>query len=107
MCEQPAFAFKAAAIAGQRTVGTDHTVARNHDRNGIGAISETHGPNGFRPPEPHREFAVTDRPSGRNSAQRRPDLALKRGPRRFHAEVVDGRYVTREISFKRAPWIRP
>src|SRR5271155_3428375 len=97
MFEQPGFALEPAAVPGERTIGADHPVARNHNSNRIGAIRQPNRPNGSRPANLLRKFPVRNRRAAWNASQRAPHLALKRCAARLYRQAVDGRQLSSKI----------
>src|ERR1700686_4050352 len=97
MLEQPALALDAAAIAGQRAVGTDDAVAGYDDADRVGAVGEADGPHRPRPADTPRELAIGDRRAARDVAQRAPHRALERRAGGLHRHIVDGREIAGEI----------
>ena len=75
--EEPAFAFDAAAVAGQRAIGADHAMAGYDDGDGIGTIGRADCPDSGRMTDPLCEPAVRRCRTAGDLAQRLPDFALK------------------------------
>src|SRR5215475_7641225 len=60
--EQEPLHVQPTSEAGQRTVGTDHAMARKHDRNRVGAVGRSDGTSPVAAePEASRLLAVADR----------------------------------------------
>jgi len=97
--EQPAFRFDAAAETRQRPVHTDHAMARNDDRDGIGAICRTDGANRFGVVDMNCDVGVRARFTVRNRRQRVPDRALKIGTIR-RQRYIEGATFPVEILFQ-------
>ena len=77
MLEQPSLAFQPSAIARKRRIGSDHAMAGNDDADGVGAICQANGPNGFRASDLSSETTVSDGLPYRNLSQGVSNLALK------------------------------
>ena len=78
MARQPALALDAAAIAGERTIGADHPVARDDETDRVGAVGQPHRPHCRRLADALCQRAIAQRRAGRDGAQGGPDRALKR-----------------------------
>ena len=74
------FALHAPAIAGQRTVGAHHAMARHHQRHAIDRAGASHGARCVRIAHLPRQLAVRARLAARNLPQRLPHAKLKNGP---------------------------
>ena len=98
MTEQPFFAGKAAAVAGQRAVGADDAVTRDDDTDGIGAIGEAYGANRGRTADSRGELGVGDCAAAGNGAQSRPHFFLKRCAEGVDGEIVDGFEIAFEVA---------
>ena len=103
MTKQPPFALNAAAIPGKACIRADDAVARNHDRNRIGAIGKANSASGVRAPKLSRQRAITQRRPRPNAAQCRPDLLLKRRASCRNRNRIDRGQVSREITGKWPP----
>src|SRR5688572_13154225 len=71
----------AAAESGQRSVRSDHPVARHDDRDRVGAVRHPHGPHRLRIVDPLRELQVADRLSIWNARQLLPDFVDRKSTR--------------------------
>ena len=78
MREQPPLSRHTAAIPGQRSIGADHAMARNDDRNRIRAVGRADGPTGPGPAYCRCDFSIAFRLAGRDLSQRAPNCALER-----------------------------
>src|SRR5207249_1821073 len=87
MLEQPAFAFDAAAEAGEVTVRTDHPMAGHDDRDRIFAVGGAHRPGLSRTPETFRKLTVTGRCAVGDGAKEIPDAAFELRARRVQWDV--------------------
>src|SRR5438270_7875396 len=69
--------MQSAAIAGQFAIRSDHSMARDDDRNRIGTVGETDRPAGIRISHAASQLPVRNSVSVRNPAKLSPDLLLK------------------------------
>ena len=77
--EQPALPADAAAISGKTSISADDPVARNHNGNGVCGIGQADRADGFRAAQLSRQHPITQRCTGLDRSECRPNLALKRG----------------------------
>ncbi len=66
MIEQPLLAVETAAIAGQGSIGADHSVAGNHDRNGVAPVGGSDRAGRAGTSDPPRLLGITDGRSERD-----------------------------------------
>ena len=78
MVQEPAFALDTAAVAGERAVGADDSMAGDDDANRIGAVGEANRPYRGGTAEACGEMSIGNSGTARNLAQGDPDLALER-----------------------------
>src|SRR4051812_29760625 len=62
--QQPAFARQAAAVAGQRAIGPDDAVTRDHDGHGVRAVGQADGAASTGAAEAFGKLAVAARRAG-------------------------------------------
>ncbi len=98
MLQQPALSLDAAAIAGQRSVRSNHSMARHHHSNRIRPIRQSNRPHCSRIPNPLGQLAIRDRRPTRNLTQRPPHLLLKLRPRSLHRNAINRSQITREVA---------
>src|SRR5258707_13779876 len=98
MAEKPAFAFDAAAIARERTIRSNHAVARYYNANRIGTVGQAHRPDGIWTADSPCERGVRNCRATGNSPQRLPHLALKRGAGSLHRQGVDCGQVASKVT---------
>ena len=79
MFEQPALALEAAGVAGQSTVGADHTVTWDDDRNRIAVVRHAHRPRRLWSADAIGKLPVADDRAGRDTAQLTPNACLELG----------------------------
>ena len=77
MLQEPAFALDASAVACEGAVGSDDAVTGDDYSDGVGAVGESDGPDGFRPADLFGQLSIGDGCAVWNLSQRAPDLALK------------------------------
>ncbi len=87
--DQFLLAPQAAAIAGQRTVRADHTVAGNDDPDLVGSVRARHRPHGQRFVESPGNLAVTARLPCPDIEKLTPDI-LRKGAAMQHKRQVEG-----------------
>src|SRR3546814_17380169 len=73
--------------SGQRTVGADHAVAGEHDRDWIASVRRAHRSHRLRLADAARDVAVAPGLPVGNLRQRPPDLALERRADRLQRQV--------------------
>jgi len=78
--QEPLLAPEPARVAGQTSIGTDDAMARDHDRDGIGAVRRTHRAGRAGSAHGAGELAVRRGPARRNLAQRVPHSTLEGRP---------------------------
>ena len=98
MVEEPAFAFDAAAVAGERAICSDDAVAGEDDGDGIGSIGGADGADGGWMADPFGELAVGGGCAAGDGAEGLPDFSLKRSAGGFDGDVVDGVEVAGEVA---------
>src|SRR5882762_7644166 len=76
--EQSSLALQPASVAGQRSVGADHAVAGNDDRDRIAGVGEAHGARRRGMADAPRDLAVADGLAVGNVLQGAPDEPLER-----------------------------
>src|SRR5689334_3693242 len=75
--QQPLFAVDAAPVAGKARICADDPVARNHDGDGVRTIGKADGTKRFRATQLSRQPTITERRSGPDLPQSRPNFPLK------------------------------
>jgi hypothetical protein len=75
--KQPALPADPAAISAETPISTDDAVARNHNGNRVRAVGQANSTDRFRAPQLTRQRAITQRRSGSDRPECRPNLALK------------------------------
>lgn len=108
MVEEPAFALDAAAVSGERSIGSDDAVAGHNDRDRIGAVGCAYGSHGIGMADLRGELAVGGRFSAGNGAEGAPHLLLKGCAAGVDLEVIDCVQVAGEVaceSFGQAVWV--
>jgi hypothetical protein len=86
--EQEPLYVQPPAESGQRAVGTDHAMAREHDGKRVRAVGRADGAGPVAAePQASRLLAVADRLSVRNGREREPASALEVGPVQREREV--------------------
>lgn len=98
MVEKPAFAFDAATVAGEGTVGADDAVAGQDDGDGIGSVGGADGANRGGMADLLGEFAIGDGGTAGDGAERTPNLTLKHGADGFDGEIVNGVEFSGEVA---------
>jgi hypothetical protein len=98
MVEEPAFAFDAAAVAGERAVGADDAVTWKDDGDGIGSIGSADGTDGGRVADLLRQFAVREGSTAGDGPESAPDFALKLRAAGFYGQVIDGVEIPCEVA---------
>ena len=58
MFQKPALAFDAAAVSGERTVGSDHSVTRDDNADRVRTVGEANCPDSYGPADLLGEFCV-------------------------------------------------
>ncbi len=101
MFQQPVLALYSAAIACERAVSSDHTMARHHNSNRIRTVRQTDSSNSRWPSNFHGEMRVRNRRSAPNLPQRTPNLALKSGSGDFHRQRIYRRQLAVEVPLER------
>ena len=76
--EQLFFDVESTAVPGQRPARADDSMARNDDRNRIGAIGSTDRPRGAGQSDPPSDLSLGDEFAERDGQQRIPHLLLER-----------------------------
>ncbi len=61
MRQKPPFALDTPTITSKRTIGTDHTMTRHHNPNGIRPVSKANRPDRGRPADLLRKLTVRNR----------------------------------------------
>jgi len=102
MREEPALAGHPPAVAGQPAIRPDDPVARHDDRDGIPGVRAGHGPDGGGSADRVRQLGVRDGAPRGNLPQARPDAFLERRSRCVHADVLERRVISREVTTQRA-----
>ena len=113
--EQEPLNVQSPAEAGERAVRTDHAMAREHDRNRVGAVGRSDGTSPVRvEPEASRLLAVADRLSVWDRREREPAPTLELGPVQPEREVElhefaleVGLELTGSVIEDRRPPVRP
>jgi len=100
--QQPALAVESAAVAGQLSIRSDHSMARHHDPDRVGTVGETNGPAGGGVAYTSGQFAVRGGSTGWDLAQRRPHSELERRAVGFNRYSVDGGDLAFKIRSQRA-----
>src|SRR5438445_7983211 len=95
--EQPPFAIEPAAVAGQRPVRSDHTVAGDDDRDGIRAVGQPDRARAAYRSDPPGNGSIRGGFTGRNGGERRPDATLERRTAQIEGEPVDVRARAAEV----------
>ena len=103
MNEQPALPADAAAISGEASIGTDESVARNHNGNRVCAVGQTNRTDRFRVPQLTRQCSITQRCAGLDRSECCPNLALKRSASGCDRDSIDRAEIAREVVADRAP----
>src|SRR5207237_1983996 len=101
--EQPLLAVEAAAIAGERPITADDTMARHDNGDRICAVCGADGTHGARLADSARKIRVRQRGPCGDVPQRFPNPALKRRSVQFDGHVCERAAVTREIFLKNEP----
>src|SRR6185312_6532874 len=101
MVEQPALALHAAAVTGERAVGSDHAMTGDNHANWIRSVGETDGPDREGTANFFSKLAVGERFAAGDRAEGFPDLALEWSSRGLHGEFVYCRKVSGEIALHR------
>ncbi len=99
--EEPAFAFDAATVSGEGSVGADDAVAGNDDGDGVCSVSGADGADGSGAADFFGEFAVRGCGAAGNCAQGAPDLLLEGGAGGLDGKGVDGLEVSVEVAGER------
>jgi hypothetical protein len=94
--QQRRLALQAAAVAGERSVGADDAVARDHDRHRRAADGGADGAHAVGPPHGAGELRVTDGRAVGNPCELAPDTALKRRAADVEREL-ERRALAREV----------
>src|SRR5436190_19731333 len=77
MRQQPLLAREAAAVASERSIGSDHPMAGHDHRHGIGAVCQTHRAHSRGSADALGEACVAQGLAGWDAAERLPDLQLE------------------------------
>src|SRR5690242_2127057 len=101
MCEQPALALDAAAIAGQCPVRSDDAVAGDDDADGVVPIGVAYGADRCGASDPLGERAIGDGLAAGDLAQRPPHAFLERRAPGRYRQGIDGVQLAGEISADR------
>ena len=103
MSEQPALPADAAAISGKTSISADDPVARNHNGNRVCGIGQANRTDGFRAAQLSRQRPITQRGSGLDRSECRPNLALKRGASGCDGDRIDRAEIAQEVVADRPP----
>src|SRR5262249_49398443 len=101
--EQPALPADAAAVSGKTSISADDPVARNHNGNRVCGIGQADCADGFRAAQLSRQRAITQRCTGLDRSECRPNLALKRGASGRDRDRIDRAEIAREVVADRPP----
>lgn len=107
MRKEPTLAAHPPAVADQLAVRSDHPVARHDDGDGISRVRAGHGPDGRGSADRIRQLGVRNGAPRGDLPQARPDSFLKRSPCRIHADVLERREVSRQVTTQRAARLSP
>jgi len=100
--EQPALPADTAAISAKTSISTDDPMARNHNGNRVCGIGQANRTDRFQAPELTRQRPITQRRSGLDRSEFRPNVALKRRASGRHGNRVDREEIAQEIVVHRA-----
>src|ERR1700722_15486530 len=95
--DQRALAIHTPTIAGERTVGPEHPVARNRHRELVGGAGARHRAHGLRVADTDGEIRISLGDTGRDGLQRGPDLLLKRRAANVELEIDGARGILDKI----------
>ena len=101
--EQPALPADAAAISGKTSISADDPVARNHNGNRVCGIGQANRTDGFRAAQLSRQRPITQRCTGLDRSECRPNLALKRGASGCDGNRIDRAEIAQEVVADRPP----
>src|SRR6516162_4004404 len=101
--EEPALPADAAAISGETSISADDPVARNHNGNRVCGIGQADRTDGFRPAQLARQRPITQRCTGLDRSDCRPNLALKRGALGCNGDGIDRAEIAQEVVADRPP----
>ena len=99
----PALPADPATISGETSVSADDAVARNYNGNWVCAIGQANRTDRFRAAQLTRQRPVTQRGSGFDRSECRPNLALKRRASGCDGDRIDRIEIAQEIVADRPP----
>ena len=103
MKQQPALPADPAAVSGKTPISADDSVARNHNGNWVCAVGQANRTDGFRAAQLSRQRPITQRGSGFDRSECRPNLALKRRASGRDGNRIDRIEIAQEILAERPP----
>src|SRR5260370_15986714 len=98
MFQEPSLAFHTSAVAGEGAIGSDDTVTRHHNPDGIWAVGQTDCPDCGWPADLFGEFRIRDRGAACDLSQSAPYLALKGRAVGLDGQVFDCRKISAEVA---------
>src|ERR1700722_9792031 len=101
--EQPALPADAAAVSGKTSISADDSMARNHNGNRVCRIGQANRTDGFRTAQLSRQRPITQRCTGLDRSECRPNLALKRGASGCDGDRIDRAEIAQEVVADRPP----
>ena len=101
--EQPALPADAAAVSGKTSISADDSMARNHNGNRVCRIGQGDRTDRFRAAQLPRQRPITERRTGLDRSECRPNLALKRGASRCDRDRIDRAEIAQEVVADRPP----
>src|SRR6516162_2688332 len=101
--EQPALPADAAAISGKTSISADDPVAWNHNGNRVCGTGQADRADGFLAAQLSRQRPITQRCTGLDRSECRPNLALKRGASGRDGDRIDSAEIAQEVVADRPP----
>src|SRR6185312_9497110 len=100
--DKPLLALESASIARERSIRTDHAMARYHDRNPIGSVRQADGTHCARMFQTGSERAIADRFARWDCTQRLPHSSLKCGSRGLDGQRLEAMHITSKVIGERS-----
>ena len=98
--EEPAFAFDSSSVTRERAVSSDHPMTGDDDRDGICAIGQAYGSDGFGTTDASGDVRIGASLSSRDCLECAPNIALKYCALGGGGQLVEASGVSIEVALQ-------